>query len=250
MSQSDWLQIVLSLIGFFLGAIVSWVFYRAQQNTDFNKLREEITKVTTALDQNRNELRSQSKKNNEFIKRAEATLNEVLKATVTLDVNQKFDELQDYSSIREKVDIISTNLGKVVEDIMIEVRGSQEIMFMTLQEKFDEQTNASLKLLEDSLRQELKSVLKAPSDIDMVLSKSLQVIENAIKAMGQYQQANMDQQADQILSAVEEKFVTALDEVVSEVSDLKEQVASLPLLLPPPPPPRNDSSTSLPIRNV
>lgn len=43
---SDWLQIVLSLVGFLAGAILSWIFYRAQQTTDFNRLRDSINDLS------------------------------------------------------------------------------------------------------------------------------------------------------------------------------------------------------------
>jgi len=49
MSSSEWISIALSLVGFSFAFWVSWVFYRAQQQTDFRSLVEKLSELKTDL---------------------------------------------------------------------------------------------------------------------------------------------------------------------------------------------------------
>lgn len=49
LTPSDWLQVVLFFAAILIGWISSWIFFRAQQNTDFNRLKESITRLEGIL---------------------------------------------------------------------------------------------------------------------------------------------------------------------------------------------------------
>jgi hypothetical protein len=75
----------------------------------------------------------------------------------------------------------------------------------------------------------------------------VELFEQAIEGMGQFQRISFEQQAETILSTVEEKINESIDEVVNEVINLKEQVNILAL---PPPTPTSPSNTPPPITNM
>lgn len=235
MSSSDWLQIVLSLVGFLFGAIISWIFYRAQQGTDFNNLRTTVIDLGRELAEYRTDHRRQSEQKEAFLRRNEAVLNDVIKVTAELqtsaNLGKRLDDKQELISIRSTIDTINVNLERAVKTIIAEVRGQQEELSQKVQEKFEEQSQEAIRILEEALRKELKDAVPVQQR-DVLLGKFVELIGQAINGMGQFQRLSIEQQSSSALITVESKVTEAINEVASEVKDLKDKVDSLPSALP------------------
>lgn len=238
MNSSDWLQVVLSLVGFFGGAIISWIFFRAQQTTDFNILRELLTKIShdigirdrtllgrlTSLDKTID-------KYDETIQSLTLTMGGVKELT---DVSKRLDTLQELNTIKATVENIDDKLSNAVKNIISEIKEQQRELSESLPEKFNQQWQNALPVIEASFRSELKTHVPASKEQDALLEKMLGLVEQAINKTGEYQKINFEQSVSSALQKIETNVKGVVGNVTGEVKNLENKLSDLLLALPSP----------------
>lgn len=151
MSFSDTLQIVLSLIGFIVGAIMSWIFFRAQQKTDFVALRDAI----------------QSLKNQE-IKNIDKNIAIIKKAN---DVSTYIRLNQEMSELHISIHKLSSDVNGLPQKIISDFKNEQHAFLDRVNDKFAEKVNESQITLEQHLRQELTTFLPTANQQDKLVAR-------------------------------------------------------------------------------
>ncbi len=238
MSSSDWLQLLLSLIGFLGGAVISWIFFRAQQTTDFNSLRDLLNKIShdigskdrfvigklTGLDKT-------ISKYDETMENFTMTIGGVKELT---DVSKRLDTLEELNKIKSTIEDIDSKLNSAVISIISEVREQQKALSNTLQGKFKEQWRTALPIIETSLKRELLTIVPAPKEQDKLLEKMLSLVEQAVNRAGEYQRLYFAQSLSSALSKIETSVNGVVGDVTNEVQGLENKLDGLLLALPRP----------------
>jgi hypothetical protein len=238
MNSSDWLQIVLSLAGFFVGAGISWVFFRAQQTTDFNYLRDVLTKVSHDIGNRDRTVLGKITSLDKTISKYDETLQSL---AMTLggvkelaDVSKRLDTMKELNSIRTTIENIDNKLGNAVASIISEVKEQQESLSETLQCKFTEQWQSALPIIETSLRKELTTYIPISKEQDILLEKMLGLLEQAISKTGEYQRINFEQSLTSALIKIETSVKGVVGNVTDEVQGLENKFDNVLLALPDP----------------
>lgn len=264
LSSSDWLQIVLSIAGFLVGALLSWVFYRAQQSTDFNRLRDSVNELSRFVGTLSDAVRLGAESTSKSHLSSEATVARLdtqmesritkLNANVTRvfevlgkvkessDISQKIDSLKEITSLRTTVENLSQVVDKAVDSIVSEVRGQQRVLSQTVQENFQEQSNQALTVISSYLKREIGSVVPSSKERDVLLDKATTIIEQAILKMGEFQRLSIEQQSETVLTNVAQKANQQNKEIQQQVVELEDKVETLRLSLPAP---SNDSRSQI-----
>jgi hypothetical protein len=203
--SNDALNIILSVGGILIGVIVSWVFFRAQQQTDFNKLRDSLSDISNSV----------------------AILKDANK------LSERIDLVKDFAALRASVDTLGLSVSHLSATIIDEVRGQQKIFMKSVQEEFERQVEKSQKVLESSIERELRKSIPRSPEQEIIISKLADLVKHAMHSMGEYQRVSFQNQSETALQKVEGKVVGAIGEVKKDVEAVKNQVTSLPKALPP-----------------
>ena len=205
MTSSDWITIVFSLIAVLIGAGVSWAFFRTQLLTDVGKLRE-------ALDQ---------------IREAQIQLKE------KMDISGQLDSHDDLLAIRSTVEKLDGDLNRAVSSILSDVKEQQKLLATKIQEKFEAQSIEARQSVQDAFQAELKKFIPDPQQQEQLLNSLVRSFMAGIKTMGEYQKINIEEQSISTASTLEQQIKGSIDNVLKEVTDLKETVEQMPILLGP-----------------
>lgn len=205
MNSSDWLQIVLSIVGFLGGAALSFVFFRTQQVLDFNRLNESIKGLAHDISE---------------LKR-DKTLETKLE-----DMGTK-SESNELKSISTTLESIQNKLNETVIRILNDIKSEQAELRKSLQEKYEGQSKDAIRVIERALRQELDRVLPVPEKREEVIENMTRLIEQAFIQLGKYQRLNIERQSSSTLSVLEEKVIVAINEVGAKVQELQKTTETL-----------------------
>jgi len=96
LSVSDWVTIAFTFFSVLSGVFISWVFFRAQQKTDFKSLKDEIFRLNTKLDPNEitSILRIVERIDEDLLRSVTSILKDLEKeqARLSKEIQAKFDE--------------------------------------------------------------------------------------------------------------------------------------------------------------
>jgi uncharacterized protein YoxC len=236
MNSSDWLQVVLSLVGFFAGAVISWIFFRAQQTTDFNVLRDLLNKVSHDIGNRDRTVLGKLTSLDKTISKYDRTIMNLTETMGGLkeltDVSRRLETLQELGAMKATIKNIDDNLGNAVKSIISEVREQQKELSETLQEKFTQQWQNALPVIESSFRKELQTHIPVSKEQDVLLEKMLGLIEQAINKTGEYQRINFEQSLSSALDEIETNVRGVVGSVTNEVQGLGNKFDNLLLALP------------------
>jgi signal transduction histidine kinase len=132
----------------------------------------------------------------------------------------------DIDSLNNTVQKISGQLDIAVKSIVSEVRKQNRSFARSIEEKFQEQSIESAKMLETALKNELKGLNY--KERDQLSSRFGDLVFHALTQMGQYQRANIETKSNEALASVESEIATAVKDIQAEVTHLKAAVGSLP----------------------
>ncbi len=207
MSFSDTLQIILSLIGFIVGAIMSWIFFRAQQKTDFVALRDAI----------------QSLKNQE-IKNIDKNIAIIKKAN---DVSTYIRLNQEMSELHISIHKLSSDVNGLPQKIISDFKNEQHAFLDRVNDKFAEKVNESQVTLEQHLRRELTTFLPTANQQDKLVERMSELVKYAMISMGKYQLEVVATESDDVLKRTEKKVNSALSPVSEKLDGVDKQVKHL-----------------------
>lgn len=201
MSSSDWLNIILALSGLFAGAFVSWIFFRAQQKTDFNKLIQMLTDISGSVS--------------------------ILKDTSK--ISDKVELARDLTTIRVSVDNLSHKVNGLSGEILTDIRGQLDILMRAVSEQFDRQIEKSRTILIGSIERELKNSIPSSPDREILSGKLVDLFNNILHTMGEYQRITIRNEAETTLNNVEGKVTGAVTAVSKEAKQIVTKVDALSL---------------------
>lgn len=252
------LDLILTGISFLGGAIVSatisWIFFRAQQNTDFNKLKDSITALSkdsiTALsrfdtkisliqeaiktseqktDRVTNTTDLQLGKIGDNLQDIKELMGQVKEVT---NIATKLDDSKEIASLKSIVERLDYTLENSVDSIITEVRNQQTIISNAVQDSFKTQSNNAvkdiLKYLKNDLDRILPSSFKEKEDL---LIKLHEIMSQALNTMGQYQLLTLKQKQNNSLDNIvetEKQKKQILSQGIKTMENILEQIAPLP----------------------
>jgi uncharacterized phage infection (PIP) family protein YhgE len=203
--SNDTLNVVLSVGGILIGMVVSWAFFRAQQQTDFNKLRDSLTEISKSV----------------------AILNDANR------LSERIDLVKDLSGLRASVESLNRYINQLSSTILNDFRHQQRVFMKSVQEDFEIQIEQSRKVLEGSIEKELKNLIPSSPEQRGIIIRLVDLVKHALHSMGEFQRAIIENQSETALRKVATNVVSAIDEASKEAQQVKKQVETLPMLLPP-----------------
>lgn len=203
--SNDTLNVVLSVGGILIGMVVSWAFFRAQQQTDFNKLRDSLAEITKSV----------------------AILNDANKLA------ERIDLVKDLAGLRASVELLNQYINHLSSTILNDFRHQQGVFMKSVQEDFEIQIEQSRRVLEGSIEKELKHLIPDTPEQSGIIIRLVELVKHALHSMGEFQRAIIENQSEAALRKVASNVVSAINEASKEVQEVKRQVETLPRLLPP-----------------
>ena len=168
MTASDWLQIALFLAAAFIGAVTSWIFYRAQQKSDLNRLRDIVLSIDSEMKQ----------------------LKERVSTVLTVD--------QSIGSIKEKLD-----LQKDIRDVALQVREQQARPLEKLYETVENRTSELIQGLEKSIKDEIHLSLPDSEKRDELIEKLVSKVDISAEKIDELQSNLLNEQRNLIVDSAE-----------------------------------------------
>ena len=200
METSEWLSVVLSIFGVACGAGISWVFFRTQLLTDFNKLQESLhTVVTMQLD-----------------------------LAQKIDLSKEIKDGVDLGSIKDTVQKLDRDLNSAVKEILSDVKSQQQELANKIQQEFRSQSDTATSSVKAAFSSEVSKYIANKNDQEQLLSSLVSSFMDGMHAMGEYQKINIEKETLSSISEIESKISESIDNVVEEVVSLKNQVTMLP----------------------
>jgi hypothetical protein len=198
MNSSDWLTIALTLLGILIGAGISWAFFRAQQQLSFSAFEQKLSEIALGV----------------------TTLRENIKLSDHIDV------ARELGAVRSAVDHLDSAVGSLVGKVVGEVREQQSELLRVVQAQFDRQVAESREVLRSSVVKELGGSPSA-QDQSALVNRLMDLVTDALTAMGHYQRAAIEDQSQAILERVEERIAGAIGKVGDEVHEIREKLSAL-----------------------
>jgi hypothetical protein len=204
----DWLQLLLAVVGLFLGIAVGWYFFREQQKTDFNRLERalgtSLTEIAASI----------------------ARLHE------TLSIGEKIDLARDLSAMRTSVEELRDDVRHLTQRILEDVRRRQVNLMESVDEQFRQRVDDSKAVVVEALERDL-TALVAPELRVRALQTLQELYLHAMRSVGEYQRQSIDQEFQRSLRQLEESLRGEVGQVAARVDQLRERFDALPLGLPP-----------------
>ncbi len=200
MSGSDWFQVSLSALGCLIGAGVSWLFFRAQQQSDFNQLRAAVLNLIS-------EVRASS--------------------SVSESVSRSVDTLKELAEIRSVVKEVGHGVNDLSSRIIGEFREHQRSLLETVQAQFERHVESSRTLLRQALEKELQFLVPQQQH-EAVTSKLLDLVGHAMNSMGRFQRATIEQESQVTLTKVASAVTESVQEVARDVEKVEKVLGDLP----------------------
>ena len=255
MSLSDWITITLSLFGFCVAGVISWIFFRAQQNTDFQKISETL-KLLTSGQEYLNSLISEQKsqydkliekssdisKIPQLLQKSDISIEKVntlfsslslLQQKIDNDsaINEKLNILRELQVIKGTVENVNNDVKNLAHELTQQISHQQTILIKDVQEKFEQEIVRSRQVLFDSLTAEL-SAINGNDGNQQVVNKILALVEYALKGMGEFQRESIQTQTSKIFKDIENNIDNTIRDVASDVNELKRKVDMIALPVP------------------
>jgi hypothetical protein len=209
LTPSDWLAVILSLVGTGCAIFAAWYFFRAQQQTDFKRIEVILTQMGVQVTELKN-----------------------------------IDKVVDHSTVVERlrsvqasVEGLSVNVQDLRERILSEVKNEQQVLLKTVQDEFFHHLESSRAVLQTALARELGSMIPNHRDQDRVVDKLADLIRHALNSMGEFQRASIERQSAVAIHNVEQSVGGAVEQVADHVTEVKSQISSLASGGPRPDPP-------------
>jgi hypothetical protein len=179
------------------------MFFRAQQSTDFNKLKDHLGEISSSV----------------------AILRNADKAVESVGL------AKELGSIRSSVETLNLNVNHLSGTIIDEVKGQLDILMKSVLNEFDRQIEINQDVLVSTISKELKNV--SSNERNEVSNKIAGKFADILRTMGRYQSIVITEQAAVAMNKVEDKVVGAVTEVSEDAKNIQRKVESLPLALPP-----------------
>ena len=194
MTSSDWLQIALFLLAALIGGATSWGFYRAQQKTDYNHLRDAIRDVESEM----------------------KLLRERMTTLFVVD--------QSLENIKEKLD-----LQKEIKDVARQVQEQQTRPFKKLYEDVEDKTSELINGLEKSIKEEIHRTMPASAERDELIKQLVGKVDASAQKIDELQTNLLNEQSSLIIESSGLIARNMLDLMLREIERSRTLNSSAPI---------------------
>lgn len=186
LSNSDWITIAFTFVSVLLGFFISWLFFRAQQQTDFNLLKNEIFRLNTKLDPG--EISAILKTVERIDKDLPRSISSILKDfereqhSLSKEIQRKFDEQSKKSrkiieeAFRKEINYIlpSNNqsellLAKLVDSFMDAMIRMGEYQKLNIESQSERHLGTIKNIVETEIKGVVNEVEQLKTKVDYVL---------------------------------------------------------------------------------
>lgn len=240
MQFSDWLTIILSLVGVLAGAAISWMFFRTQLLTDFRSLREKLLELNIPRDVNAviypqiNELKStlnnllhktESTKSNKKIDDMHYDIKEI---KTMINLIEQIDNSKEIAAIKNSVEKLDKDLNASVREILHNVKVQQLELAERIQSTYNSQAMTAGNVVRDAFSSEVSKFVKDSVDREKLLTSLVNSFMEDMRVMGDYQKKNIEAETSSSINDIELKITNSIDKVIDEVGLLRNQLVSIP----------------------
>ncbi|HMW19250.1 MAG TPA: hypothetical protein PJ981_15795 [Accumulibacter sp.] len=236
-SQDILIQLVTTLFGAGAGLWVSLYFFRAQQQTDFNKLASHLMDLqkqhATDSSANSQRLEGAVRHLSSLEQALHASLRELAALRAASEAAPVSDLRTSMESLRGSYDKLQTEVATLPTKIVREFRDQQENFMRGIQAEFSRTVEASKGTLEKALMAELSPLVPSIKDQKAVTDRLVELTGYAMHALGKYQLEIVEKQSNQAIEVTGQRVTDAVQELKSEVKEVRkrlEDVISLPVL--------------------
>lgn len=206
LSTSDWLSIVLTLLGFILGTGISWIFFRSSQQTDFRKVLESLDSIRA----------------NEF-KDLSSSIAVIRQAK---DIQDQIRVKDEIGSLKEMVQRLNGEMSGLPNKIVVTLKAEQKDLLDRISEKFNQKVTESQSAVEQSMRKELSGLVPLAQQ-QQILERLTDMVKYSLMTMGKYQMAIVESESEQVFNDTATKVKTAVVPVTKNMSALQEKVNAI-----------------------
>jgi hypothetical protein len=126
-----------------------------------------------------------------------------------------------HSSMHQKLDSINSGINEAVRKILSEVSSQQQAFATDLQRQFSTHTADGMAVIRQAVAQDLSNLMVPAAQRDQLLARLLDMIQNAISQMGEFQKLNLQKQTENVVTRIEETLNESMTGVVKEVKSLQ-----------------------------
>jgi len=249
MQFSDYLTIILSLVGVIAGAAISWLFFKTQLITDFTSLKEKLIELNVPRDVNavvnpqleeiRKKLEVMSLKvenskpqipfNSVVIdKKMDRIHADIKNIQSMMDLIEHLDSSKEISAIKNTVEKLDKDLNSAVREILSNVKAQQLELAKKIKSTYESQAITATNVVRDAFSSEVRKFVKDSVDREKLLTSLVDSFMEGMRVMGDYQKTNIETQTTKSINDIEEKIISSIDKVVDEVGSLKNQIIAIP----------------------
>jgi len=196
MEFSDWLQIILSLVGFVLGVGISYYFFRAQQFTDYNDIRRRLIELS-------NEVKT-IRDNNEVIRQVEQSV--------------------DLQLLRSALASLDNTVKQAGSHLITEVRQEQSVLLSKIQQDFEQRIEKTRLSLEGVIINEVRTITPHTVQSDIIL-KLTNLIAQSLENLSKYHKLSTEEEAKNFLSTVENQVLLSVSKLTNSAREIGESVS-------------------------
>jgi len=248
MQFSDWLTIILSLLGIFSGAGISWMFFRTQLLADFTSLHEKLVKLNVPRDVNAvvnprlGEISSQLQELTHKVSNINITKGvglalspkldtvcaDIRELKTKIDIIEQLNNSKEIASIKNTVEKLDRDLNSAVREILSNVKAQQFELAERIQATFKSQSETATNIVRDAFSAEISKFVKNSTDKEKLLTSLVNSFMEGMRVMGDYQKKNIEIETSNSISDIEKKIANSIENVFEEVVSLKQQLVSIP----------------------
>jgi hypothetical protein len=206
LGNSDWLSIVLFVISAFIGTCISWIFFRSQQQIDFNRLRESLDSIRA----------------NEF-KELNASIAVFRQAK---DFQEQMRIKDEINGLKGMVQRLSGEMNGLPNKIVITLKAEQKDLLERISEKFNQKVTESQTVVEQSVRKELSGLIPLAQQ-QQILDRLADMVKYSLMTMGKYQMAIVESESEQVFDEAATKVKTAVVPVTKNIDALQNKVNAI-----------------------
>ena len=227
-------QLVTTLLGVGAGVWVSLYFFRAQQQTDFNKLVDYVRELqrqhATDSAANSQRLEGAVRHLSSLEQALQASLRELTALRAASEAAPVSDLRSSMDSLRGSYDKLQTEVATLPTKIVREFRDQQDHFMQSIQAEFSKTVEASKGALEKALMAELSPLVPSIKDQKAVTDRLVELTGYAMHAMGRYQLEIVEKQSNQAIEVTGQRVTDAVQELKSDVKEVRKRLDDVMML--------------------
>jgi hypothetical protein len=228
------LQLFTTALGAVVGISASYYFFRTQQKTDFNKLRDEVMGFRGDHTQRSSLTESQliALQSNiiDLTQRSEQMIIKISMIASAVDVKDSASIASSLDALKISYDRLYTETlglsGKIVDSF----KGEQVIFLREVQREFSKSVDRSKADLGVMFKGELAPLIPSVKDQAAVIEHLINLSGHAMMVMGQYHFQAVESQADKAAEKTGKKVEDSLGPFKKEAETVRRGFDELPML--------------------